>query len=491
MATNKTDYLKLNDWVGSDPFRREEINANFRTLDAKAKEHEDSIGDLTTLQTTDKSSLVKAVNENTSSLAEKANQKTNVFNKKTFGTFGNAAVLSSMGNEPSDNPKPQVLGLTTTQQASTYSNRDSVAFYNSNRSKNPTFTTNTGTITYASLSVQFTGDATNLSKVVSGMLIDTLHTPNHWASIVDYVDVANKTIYIKDGWYLVQDGGSATPSLPPNNIGFDVDLLTRVWGINNNVFLFAEDKTNSAVAEEIGLFNNVTDGATEGIDVVNFENKSNYGVRVRHKDSEPGVIGFSDGFVAQDTDSAFTFIADYSTQFLTKSVYNGNSSTDGFQLTAEGKQNKVRLFATVYTNGQNVISSTTNKMIILNKTVVETFTIPTPVGRSGEILFVLNQGTVNADLNVTDGKNIVYDSRVLTAVTIVSKNNAILVSDGNSWIVVSGLMDRRPVNARTGTAAPTVNADYVGQVYVDTTNKISYMAVATGTGATDWKQITN
>lgn len=74
MATNKTEFLNMNDWVGTDPFKREEINANFRTLDAKAKEHDDSIGDLDTLQTTDKSSLVKAVNEHTTQLAEKAKQ---------------------------------------------------------------------------------------------------------------------------------------------------------------------------------------------------------------------------------------------------------------------------------------------------------------------------------------------------------------------------------------------------------------------------------
>ncbi|MBV7503645.1 right-handed parallel beta-helix repeat-containing protein [Bacillus sp. sid0103] len=54
MATNKTDFLKLNDWVGTDPFRPEELNANFRTLDAKAKDHNDRIDGLSvTLQDVD------------------------------------------------------------------------------------------------------------------------------------------------------------------------------------------------------------------------------------------------------------------------------------------------------------------------------------------------------------------------------------------------------------------------------------------------------
>ena len=46
MATNKTSFLGLNDFVGTDPFRREEINVNFRSLDAKMKEHDDTIGSL-------------------------------------------------------------------------------------------------------------------------------------------------------------------------------------------------------------------------------------------------------------------------------------------------------------------------------------------------------------------------------------------------------------------------------------------------------------
>jgi hypothetical protein len=39
----------MNDWVGTDPFRREELNANFRTLDAKAKEHATSLADIASL----------------------------------------------------------------------------------------------------------------------------------------------------------------------------------------------------------------------------------------------------------------------------------------------------------------------------------------------------------------------------------------------------------------------------------------------------------
>lgn len=39
---------------------------------------------------------------------------------------------------------------------------------------------------------------------------------------------------------------------------------------------------------------------------------------------------------------------------------------------------------------------------------------------------------------------------------------------------------------KTGTAVPTINADFIGQDFIDTTNRKVYKAVAIGTGAMDW-----
>jgi hypothetical protein len=43
MATNKTEHLQMNDWVGTDPIRREEINDNFRKIDEKARVIDETI----------------------------------------------------------------------------------------------------------------------------------------------------------------------------------------------------------------------------------------------------------------------------------------------------------------------------------------------------------------------------------------------------------------------------------------------------------------
>lgn len=43
---------------------------------------------------------------------------------------------------------------------------------------------------------------------------------------------------------------------------------------------------------------------------------------------------------------------------------------------------------------------------------------------------------------------------------------------------------------KTGSAAPTANANFVGQTFIDTTNDDGYVAINTGTGASDWKKTT-
>lgn len=53
------------------------------------------------------------------------------------------------------------------------------------------------------------------------------------------------------------------------------------------------------------------------------------------------------------------------------------------------------------------------------------------------------------------------------------------------------LKDMTTNTTKTGSSAPTVSADFIGQQYVDTTNKIVYTAVSVGTGSGDWKQTSN
>lgn len=105
MATNKTDFLNLNDWVGTDQFRREEINENFRKIDVKAKEHSDGL-----VAKADKSEVATL----TAQLADKVKQLNSQFINAMFppsplvatkgdGVTDDADALQAMVNYLSDN----------------------------------------------------------------------------------------------------------------------------------------------------------------------------------------------------------------------------------------------------------------------------------------------------------------------------------------------------------------------------------------------------
>lgn len=61
-----------------------------------------------------------------------------------------------------------------------------------------------------------------------------------------------------------------------------------------------------------------------------------------------------------------------------------------------------------------------------------------------------------------------------------------------SAVLAAMTEDIEALTPLTGTAAPTAHANYVGQMFVDTTAKKIYISVATdsATAANDWKEVT-
>lgn len=104
-STSKTELLKLNQWQSNEYPKMDDFNSDNLKIDNKFKELSDEqvgnynkIGDLTTLTTIDKSSLVNAIKENTASLSQNTqdinNLKTNKVNKDgTLQTNLNADLL--------------------------------------------------------------------------------------------------------------------------------------------------------------------------------------------------------------------------------------------------------------------------------------------------------------------------------------------------------------------------------------------------------------
>lgn len=101
--------------------------------------------------------------------------------------------------------------------------------------------------------------------------------------------------------------------------------------------------------------------------------------------------------------------------------------------------------------------------------------VSNPVTPSGDISLTLGGATYLG--SKTDAGYLGYGAVFLM-------NNVPVMSKGSNATVSIAT-----INKQSG--SPTINSDYIGQIYVDTTNKIGYLAVNTGTGALDWKQITN
>lgn len=60
----------------------------------------------------------------------------------------------------------------------------------------------------------------------------------------------------------------------------------------------------------------------------------------------------------------------------------------------------------------------------------------------------------------------------------------------SDWVETTAIPGGALEVIQTGTVAPTANATFIGQRFIDTTNLVGYMAVATGGGAADWAQVT-
>ena len=125
---------------------------------------------------------------------ELAHSKIKRNNENTFGTFENAAVESIIANDESSRPEVLGISLENDHMLATYTNRDSVAIYRSNRTRKPTYNIDNVAYTVNSVTVPIGID---LSKIKNGMIIDTKHNPKFSGFIVG---VEGQKILINN-WY--------------------------------------------------------------------------------------------------------------------------------------------------------------------------------------------------------------------------------------------------------------------------------------------------
>lgn len=387
------------------------INANAEVIDARCGEA--NLGDFN--------------RKISSQLDTKANIKEIRKNQKivnyTGGTFDTGAVLGVISNKE-DDAKIQVCGFKNSSETSKYTDRDSVAFYCSNTGANPSFSVNSANYSNDYVEV---AHGTDLSKIKENSIIDTKHTPKY-SSLVSHI-IDNK-IYIKDGWFKQVDGGSTSPSIPSNGVGFDINRITKIWGRNTNVFIDDNTETKKMVGEELGLFDSTNENTSTtvwGIDVVNFGKEVESCFQARSSKN-----GFKNTLISKITDGK-----DLANNLICCEV-NGKRE---FYIKNNGEMSKLKLKIRTKTDGdiQQANDPETNLVLISKNNADEVFNIKAPsILNAGEIVTLINTGTGNQLIGTEDGSNVYVSETLKPGFRIPSFGCVQLVSTGANWVVMHG-----------------------------------------------------
>lgn len=410
-------------------------------------------------------------------------EKHRMFSKKTWGTYENAAVMSIIANE--DDPRSQTLGLTSSKHAAQYKDRDSVGFYNSNKGRNPSYTLSGET--------KFTANTVSVPSEVArnfreDMVLDTTGSTRYTA-IVESVDYNVGLITVQDRWYKVGDVNDT--SIPTNGDGIEANKVTKIWAMNNNISFPASAETNSGVIAEWGIFNNKDFLDKGAVDLVNYRGKSGWGFRQRK--SSDADDGFEYGTMIYDTVHAHTIHSSTAAQagakYLLSSFIGSDFNDAGFFIDGQGRPSKIKLRTQlVSAQDENMYTSLNTNLYILNKTTAGgSYTLKSPVSRTGELMIVKNASAQKIVLKTEDAKVFVIRNTNSAAAELLGRETAFMFSDGNSWHVISGnFTGAYPSPTKTGTSTPTESADFVGQLHINTNTKAVRMAVTVGQAQNDW-----
>ena len=337
---------------------------------------------------------------------ELAHSKIKRNNENTFGTYENAAVESIIANNES--ARAEVLGIRLEDDhiLATYTNRDSVASYHSNRSRQPTYNIDNVAYTVNSVTVPLGID---LSKIKNGMIVDTKHNPKFSGFIVG---VDGQKILINN-WYKM--GNTTKGQVPPGTTGILVDPMTTPWVDNSNLYLAAEDDSLDGVVFEGGIINEKADNIGKAFNAVSLGTKSpEVGFKTTGARSP-----FMQGFNAHNAGAAFVNSNEDVNGFL---LYNEKT---GYRIKNGGRQNKLLLEIAYASNNRTFDPRNAPIYLIDTPGIVK---ILSPSGMGGAIVYVLNILPTEILMEWSYWKPDDPGS-----IRIPAQGMKILVSDGNSW----------------------------------------------------------
>ena len=374
-------------------------------------------------------------NESTSTLGKtyKHYDGFSSFVKKTYGRYETATVSSIIAN--SDSSTPQVLG-TDTKGLATYLNRDSVALYIENTGTGPILTITEGT-TFTANTVTLP-KAINISDIKVGMIVDIFNglgdvNSNWYVGIIKEIDLSNNTLVMEDGFYLCRnDGVDPTKGIPTNGYTVRIQNNNKVWTVNSNLFI--KEGTPAGTNMELGVFSyNTNINDVGGIDLINFEKPTHYGVKARGK-----THGFNEGFVSENNAAHFVGKGgEWDTPLLKCITPNGYP----FEITMDGALSMLSYRIQLITESASLSPSA--GIVIANGSNIE-ITLPSAHDFYGRVIDIISTGTGNLlTAQLGDGiRTPTQNQQQISIAKSVDANYRALrfVSDGGKlWFCLSDL----------------------------------------------------
>lgn len=504
MASKKTEHLKMNDWLGADPFRREELNENFRKIDANAKAVAEVKADKTFVDgeiagvSAQLADIVTNINsyENIQAAIDNAKSRgggkvlvpAGTHNFSTKITIPSSVTLSGVGKQSS------VLNFTGTGTAIEIIGSASNTIYSG--LENIGLVSNAATVAIDIKKAYYLNfddvDITGQNQTGIGIRVDANGVVGYYGTFIK-VKVSNFDTGVK-----LQSNANAHRFFGCNFYGCNNGLeISDSNGIAIFGSAFQDFRKRGIYLTDTGvrktqsniISGNYFEAIYGGADVIcgieiatNCVGNSIYGNKYSNlrSASKPELIDNGD----------VTTRLEYNSQSYKETMKLGTfTNLPKFDESSKPAVIDEMLGALAYcyrTGARDILravlqneSDVTKYASILHEidgiALLDGIQLNNvqQIGSVGPIT-QYNNGYIKVGTQNTAGAgNFSYDA---TAKTVG---------------VHDGAARRHIITTSFAAGAPTFSATYRGQEYTDTTNLVTYKAVQVGTGATDWKQITN
>ena len=352
------------------------------------------------------------------------------FTKKTYGRHEQAGVVSIIANV--DNPRPQLIG-TDTKGLATYTNRDSCALYVENSGQQPPLTIPANQVIYHANDCVLPSDI-NMSQIKVGMILDTVGdvNKNWYVGVVESIN--GTTLVLEDGWYLVRnDGVTPTKGVPTNGLGLRVNMNSKVWNINSNMFIY--DGCPAGANMELGVLckhSEIND--VGGIDIINMRQTTHYGIKVRGMSH-----GFLEGYISENNGNHF--VGKSTAENITSPLlvsHNTTTHTEQFSISGDGIIKGGRVAHMVASKSTTIPYGIS--VVLVNGDNVD-ITLPAP--EAGRTIKILTVGA-NTLITATPGSGVVTPDVNQQQISLAKGDKLSraveLFCDGGTWYVFNDTM---------------------------------------------------